>query len=70
MIRDILLCYSKLALLPTRSVSAKKVGLGLSVVEASKNGSREIHIQSPCSPSVRRLLYYWGRVLRNQECGT
>lgn len=51
MIWDIPLCYSKLALPPTHSVSAKNFGLGLSVIEASKSGSKENYIHPPCSPS-------------------
>lgn len=47
MIWDILLCYSKLALLPTHSVSAKNAGLGLSVVEVSESGSKEITYPYP-----------------------
>lgn len=50
MIWDIL-CVSKLALPPTRSVGAKNVDLGLSAVEVSKSGSKEIHIHPLCSPS-------------------
>lgn len=50
MIWDIPLCYSKLALPPTHSVSAKNFGLGLSVIEASKSGSKENYIHPPCSP--------------------
>lgn len=50
MIWGIPLCYSKLALPPTHAVSAKNFGLGLSVIEVSKSGSKENYIHPPCSP--------------------
>lgn len=72
MIWDILLCYSKLALLPTHSVSAKNVGLGLSVVEVSKSGSKEIHIHinPACSPLCALVAVLLGQVAeKNRSTG-
>lgn len=70
MIQDMLLCYSKLALLPTHSVSAKNGGLGIFVAEVSRSGSKVVHIHLPCSPScapVPALLRQGAKKSRGQE---
>lgn len=61
MIWDILLCYSKRALPPTHSVSAKNFGLGLLVGEASKSECKESYIHPPCSPLCLLLAVLLGQ---------